>query len=209
MNFEDISKKLKQFSKDTVTEVQKLNEVRQLNSRISDEKKQLNQVYMEMGKKLYQMYKEAPLDGFEEEMRTIEEKYSMIDLLQDQIRQVKGVVLCPCCNTEVAATERFCSNCGNKMPEVITAQEEAEVLEGEVVAEEAVEEESEAADETVEETVETVENEAAEETVETVEEAAEAAEDEAAEENAETAEDEAVEETAEPEEKESTDSVSE
>lgn len=209
MNFEDISKKLKQFSKDTVTEVQKLNEVRQLNSRISDEKKQLNQIYMEMGKKLYQMYKEAPLDGFEEEMRTIEEKYSMIDLLQDQIRQVKGVVLCPCCNTEVAATERFCSNCGNKMPEVITAQEEAEVLEGEVVAEEAVEEESEAADETVEETVETVENEAAEETVETVEEAAEAAEDEAAEENAETAEDEAVEETAEPEEKESTDSVSE
>ena len=209
MNFEDISKKLKQFSKDTVTEVQKLNEVRQLNSRISDEKKQLNQIYMEMGKKLYQMYKEAPLDGFEDEMRTIEEKYSMIDLLQDQIRQVKGVVLCPCCNTEVAATERFCSNCGNKMPEVITAQEEAEVLEGEVVAEEAVEEESEAADETVEETVETVENEAAEETVETVEEAAEAAEDEAAEENAETAEDEAVEETAEPEEKESTDSVSE
>ena len=209
MNFEDISKKLKQFSKDTVTEVQKLNEVRQLNSRISDEKKQLNQVYMEMGKKLYQMYKEAPLDGFDEEMRSIEEKYSMIDLLQDQIRQVKGVVLCPCCNTEVAATERFCSNCGNKMPEVITAQEEAEVLEGEVVAEEAVEEESEAADETVEETVETVENEAAEETVETVEEAAEAAEDEAAEENAETAEDEAVEETAEPEEKESTDSVSE
>ena len=96
MNFEDISKKVKQFSKDTVTEVQKLNEVRQLNSRISDEKKQLNQVYMEMGKKLYQMYKEAPLDGFEEEMRTIEEKYSMIDLLQDQIRQVKGVVLCPC-----------------------------------------------------------------------------------------------------------------
>ena len=212
MNFEDISKKLKQFSKDTVTEVQKLNEVRQLNSRISDEKKQLNQVYMEMGKKLYQMYKEAPLDGFEEEMRTIEEKYSMIDLLQDQIRQVKGVVLCPCCNTEVAATERFCSNCGNKMPEVITAQDEAEVLEGEVVTEEAGEEESEAADETVEETeasAETIEDEAAEEAVETVEEAAEAAEDEAAEENAETAEDEAVEETAEPEEKESTDSVSE
>ena len=39
MNFEEISKKVKKFSKDTMTEVQKMNEVRQLNSRISDEKK--------------------------------------------------------------------------------------------------------------------------------------------------------------------------
>lgn len=134
MNFETISKKLKQFSKETVTEVQKLNEVRQLNAGISEEKKQLELIYAAMGKKLWQQYKEAPLEGFEDEMRTIEEKYSKIDLLQDQIRRVKGVVLCPCCNTEMAATERFCSNCGNKMPEVISIpKEEAEVLEGEVV----------------------------------------------------------------------------
>lgn len=134
MNFETISKKLKQFSKETVTEVQKLNEVRQLNAGISEEKKQLELIYAAMGKKLWQQYKEAPLEGFEDEMRTIEEKYSKIDLLQDQIRRVKGVVLCPCCNTEMAATERFCSNCGNKMPEVISIpKEEAEILEGEVI----------------------------------------------------------------------------
>ena len=134
MDFEIISKKLKQFSKDTVTEVQKLNEVRQLNAGINDEKKQLELIYAAMGKKLWQQYKEAPLEGFEDEMRTIEEKYSKIDLLQDQIRRVKGVVLCPCCNTEMAATERFCSNCGNKMPEVISIpKEEAEILEGEVI----------------------------------------------------------------------------
>lgn len=144
MNFETISKKLKQFSKETVTEVQKLNEVRQLNAGISEEKKQLELIYAAMGKKLWQQYKEAPLEGFEDEMRTIEEKYSKIDLLQDQIRRVKGVVLCPCCNTEMAATERFCSNCGNKMPEVISIpKEEAEVLEGEVVEAEDV---TEAAD---------------------------------------------------------------
>lgn len=138
MDFEIISKKLKQFSKDTVTEVQKLNEVRQLNAGINDEKKQLELIYAAMGKKLWQQYKEAPLEGFEDEMRTIEEKYSKIDLLQDQIRRVKGVVLCPCCNTEMAATERFCSNCGSKMPEVISiSEEEAQVLEGEVVEAEA------------------------------------------------------------------------
>lgn len=199
MNFEDITKKLKKFGKDTVVEVQKLNEVRQLGSRINEEKKKLNSIYAEMGKKLYNQYKEAPIDGFEDEIRTIEEKFSMIDLLQDQIRAVKGVVLCPCCNTEVAATERFCSNCGSKMPEVIRIEENEaveEVLEGEVVTEEAadetVEEAVEAAAEKAVENVEEADQEASETVEEVAEEAAEA-EEEAVEEVTETVEDTAEE----------------
>ena len=39
MNFEEISKKVKKFSQDTMTEVQKMNEVRQLNGKVSEEKK--------------------------------------------------------------------------------------------------------------------------------------------------------------------------
>ena len=123
MNFDEISKKIKKISKDTVTEVQKMNEVRQLNSRISEEKKKISRIYTEMGKKLYDLYKDAPLEGFEEDIMAIEEGFRLMDLLQDQIRNVKGVVLCPCCNMEVAATERFCSNCGSKMPEVITVED--------------------------------------------------------------------------------------
>lgn len=191
MNFEDISKKLKKFSKDTVAEVQKLNEVRQLNSRINEEKKKLNSIYAEMGKKLYNQYKEVPLDGFGDEIRTIEEKFSMIDLLQDQIRAVKGVVLCPCCNTEVSATERFCSNCGSKIPEVIRIEENEtveEVLEGEVVTEEAAEEAAEKAVENVEEA-----DQEASETVEEVAEEAAKAVEEAVEEVTETVEDTAEE----------------
>ena len=147
MKFDEISKKVMKFGKDTMTEVQKMNEVRQLNGRVNDEKKKLEKIYMEMGKKLYDLYKEAPLEGFEEEIHAIEERFSMIDLFQDQIRTVKGVALCPCCNMEVSAGERFCSNCGSRMPEVITIEEkdEAEVLEGEVVeAESETAEEAEA-----------------------------------------------------------------
>lgn len=184
MNFEDISKKFMKFSKDTVTEVQKMNEVRQLNAKVNEEKKNLNRIYLEMGKKLYDMYKEAPLEGFEDEIRTIGEKFTMIDLLQDQIRAVKGVALCPCCNTEVGLDERFCSNCGNRMPQVFTIEEDEEVetIEGTVeeVAEEAAEEVVEKAAETVEATEEAVEEAAeTEEAAEVVEEAAETAEESA------------------------------
>ena len=132
MNFEEISKKVKKFSKDTMVEVQKMNEVRQLNSKVNEEKRYLNKLYLEMGKKLYDKYKDADTapEGFEAEFRKITERYSVMDLLQDEIRQVKGVVLCPCCNMEVAATERFCSNCGNRMPEPIKIEgkEDGEVL---------------------------------------------------------------------------------
>lgn len=126
MNFEEISRKLKKFSKDTMTEVQKMNEVRQLNARINDEKKKITRTYTEMGKKVYELYKDTPLGGFEADMEAIEECVRMMDLLQDQIREIKGVLLCPCCNMEVSRTERFCSNCGNKMPETIEIVNQAD-----------------------------------------------------------------------------------
>ena len=139
MNFEELSRKVKKLSKDTMTEVQKMNEVRQLNGKVSEEKKYLNKLYQELGKKLYDKYRDAetPLEGFEADFRKITERYSVMDLLQDEIRTVKGVVLCPCCNMEVSAEERFCSNCGNRMPEQVKIEdkidEDAIVIDSTVV----------------------------------------------------------------------------
>lgn len=142
MNFEEISKKVKKIGKDTVEEVQRMNEIRQLNGKVNDAKKQINNLYIEMGKKLYEQYKEAPFAGFETEIQTINEKNDLIEQLKEQIRVVKGVVLCPCCNMEVAENERFCSNCGNKMPEVVDPEEtdeDAVVVDSVDVTEEAAE----------------------------------------------------------------------
>ena len=175
MDFEELGKKLKKFSQDTVTEVQKMNEVRQLNGKISDEKKLLNRLYMEMGQKLNDTYKdvELPLEEFDSDFRKIRERYVAIDLLQEKIRNVKGVVLCPCCNMEVAAGDRYCTNCGNKMPETVkleeTTDEDAVEVESTVVEPEAESEEgeSEKAEDAVEQTESAAEEavcEAAEET---------------------------------------------
>ena len=175
MDFEELGKKLKKFSQDTVTEVQKMNEVRQLNGKISDEKKLLNRLYLEMGQKLYDTYKdvELPLEEFDSDFRKIRERYVAIDLLQEKIRNVKGVVLCPCCNMEVAAGDRYCTNCGKKMPETgkleETTDEDAVEVESTVVEPEAESEEgeSEKAEDAVEQTESAAEEavcEAAEET---------------------------------------------
>lgn len=151
-----------------------MNEVRQLNGKISDEKKLLNRLYLEMGQKLYDTYKdvELPLEEFDSDFRKIRERYVAIDLLQEKIRNVKGVVLCPCCNMEVAAGDRYCTNCGNKMPETVkleeTTDEDAVEVESTVVEPEAESEEGE--------------SEKAEDAVEQAESAAEEAVCEAAEE---------------------------
>ena len=175
MDFEELGKKLKKFSQDTVTEVQKMNEVRQLNGKISDEKKLLNRLYLEMGQKLYDTYKdvELPLEEFDSDFRKIRERYVAIDLLQEKIRNVKGVVLCPCCNMEVAAGDRYCTNCGNKMPETVKLEEttdedavevESTVVEPEAESEEGVSEKAEDAVEQTESAAEEAVCEAAEET---------------------------------------------
>ena len=200
MDFEELGKKLKKFSQDTMTEVQKMNEVRQLNGKISDEKKLLNRLYLEMGQKLYDTYKdvELPLEEFDSDFRKIRERYVAIDLLQEKIRNVKGVVLCPCCNMEVAAGDRYCTNCGNKMPETVkleeTTDEDAVEVESTVVEPEAAEAETESADK-AEETCEAAKQTIAEDET-TSEEETEAAEPESAE-AAEAAAEEAVCEAAE------------
>lgn len=151
-----------------------MNEVRQLNGKISDEKKLLNRLYLEMGQKLYDTYKdvELPLEEFDSDFRKIRERYVAIDLLQEKIRNVKGVVLCPCCNMEVAAGDRYCTNCGNKMPETVkleeTSDEDAVEVESTVVEPEAESEEGES--EKAEDAVEQTESAAEEAVCETAEE---------------------------------------
>lgn len=129
MNFEEISNKVKALSRNTVEEVQKMNEIRQLNGKVNEVKKQIAALYSEIGKKLYDIYKDSPLEGFETEIQSISEKHEQILDIQNRIRGVKGVTLCPCCSMEVSVTERFCSNCGTKMPEIIEIVDNEEAAE--------------------------------------------------------------------------------
>lgn len=183
MNFEDLGRKVKKFSRSTMEEVQKMNEVRQLNGKVNEAQKQIRNLYSEMGKKLYEHYKEEALVGFEAEIHAISDKFVRIEELKEQIRQVKGVVLCPCCHMEVSAAERFCSNCGNKMPEVFEIVDDDEQVEAvDVESEDVTETVQEATAETVEEVTETAAETAQETTAtaaaaETVEEVTEVVEE--------------------------------
>ncbi|MCD7765548.1 MAG: zinc ribbon domain-containing protein [Lachnospiraceae bacterium] len=124
MNIDDITAKMRKISMETVAEVQKLNDVRNLNAQINAQKKMVQAMYGEIGKKLYDQYKEAPLDGFESDFQALNGAFEHIEQLREEIRAAKGVTLCPNCKMEVGVDERFCSNCGSKMPEVFRIVDE-------------------------------------------------------------------------------------
>ncbi len=197
MNFEELGRKVKKFSRSTMEEVQKMNEVRQLNGKINEAHKQIRNLYSEMGKKLYDHYKEEALAGFEAEIHAISDKFVRIEELKEQIRQVKGVVLCPCCHMEVSATERFCSNCGNKMPEVFEIVDDDEQVDAVVVESEDVTEPKEVQKSAEEEKPEAVQDPAEEEKLETVQDPTEEAEPEAVQKPAEEEKPDAVQESVE------------
>lgn len=150
MDFNELTQKftskVKQLGKDTAEEVQKLNKIRQLNGKANDAKKQIENIYSEIGKKFYELHKDSVPEGFEELVQTISDKLVEIEQLKEQVREVKGVVLCPSCNTEVSTDERFCPNCGGKMPEPVEeadAEDESAVV---VDAEDVTEKVEEAAE---------------------------------------------------------------
>ena len=124
MDLSAIGRKFRKIGKDTVAEVQKMNDIRQINSKISEQKKQISAIYSQIGQKLYKLYKEAPLEGFDAEFQKIEERLATIEVYNDQIREIKGVRICPNCHTEVSLSERYCSACGQKLPEILHIQKD-------------------------------------------------------------------------------------
>ncbi len=122
MDLGTIGRKFRKIGRDTVVEVQKMNDIRQINSKINEQKKQIAALYSQIGEKLYKIYKEAPLEGFDMEFQRIDERFETIEVYRDQIREIKGVRLCPNCHTEVSLSERYCSACGQKLPEILHIQ---------------------------------------------------------------------------------------
>ncbi len=162
MDFNDLTQKftekVKKLGKDTADEVQKLNKIRQLNGKVNDAKKQIENVYSEIGKKFYELHKDYIPEGFEELIKTINEKAAEIEELKGQLRDVKGVVLCTSCNMEVSGDERFCPNCGSKMPEPVEVADEGDEASVVVDAEEVKEAAADVAEEVKEQAVDAVEN---------------------------------------------------
>ena len=97
------------------TGARNMTEVARRNTMISDAVKNMNSVFQEIGKKYYELHRADPEPVFYSLIQQIDLENGKINRLNEEIKQIKGVIKCPVCGGENGVGAQFCSRCGNSL----------------------------------------------------------------------------------------------
>ncbi|MCL1791978.1 MAG: zinc ribbon domain-containing protein [Peptococcaceae bacterium] len=123
--FDDLGKKITQTGQGVAQKTRNVADTVKLNSMISDEKKNVDRAYFQIGKAYFEAYgNNNPDQLFDQMIDGINDSNAKIATYTEQIKQIKGVVPCPKCGTEVPYNAPFCSSCGGTM-NVASASEQS------------------------------------------------------------------------------------
>lgn len=114
--FDDLGKKLTQAGQDVAQQTKIFAETTRLNSCISDEEKQIESLYRQIGKQYFEENKDNASASYRDLILNIRDAQDRIAQYGEQVRQVRGVKLCPSCGAEVAIQSAFCNVCGVNIP---------------------------------------------------------------------------------------------
>lgn len=133
--WDNITQKAAAVTEKAVQQAKNLAEQARLRNQISEAQSTITDCYTQIGKQ----YAAAHPENFEEcyapMMAAIAGAQRQIASLQEQLRELKAVSLCPKCGAEVSKDAAFCSACGAEMPK--PAPVEAEVVTDDAPAQEA------------------------------------------------------------------------
>jgi hypothetical protein len=116
---------LKKTVSDTTQGAKNLAEAAKLSSRANELEKKNAGIFEEIGKAYYEKTKAAPEADFADLFTQIEENVKDAEDLKAQVREIKGIVLCPNCGAESKAGEKFCVQCGARVREDEVKEAEA------------------------------------------------------------------------------------
>ncbi len=86
-----------------------------LTTEIEAEKNAIRDACMRMGKAYFDAHKDDPEDTLEPDVRCVLDATDAIKAKQAEIRELKGLVLCPECRREISKDVTFCNFCGYRM----------------------------------------------------------------------------------------------
>lgn len=98
-----------------------ISEQTKLSGEISKNKARREECIRKLGEVCYQAYKAGEEPAAEELFHEIELVDGILDKLTESLNQLKGIVICEKCGTEVMRGSAFCPSCGTqlKQPTVI------------------------------------------------------------------------------------------
>ena len=131
--FDDLSKKLSQVGQSAVRKTKEVADIAKYTASIAEEERNITKLYAQIGQAYVQLHTEDAPEDMKELIQQIWNAQEKIQEYRAQLRQLKGVELCPNCEAEVDKDAQFCGKCGTKMPEppapVVVEPEEAPVEE--------------------------------------------------------------------------------
>ena len=133
--WDNITQKAAAVTDKAVHQAKNFTEQVKLRNQISEAQSTITDCYTQIGKQYAAAHPEDFDEAYAPMMAAIAGANRQIASLQEQLRDLKKVALCPKCGAEVDREAAFCSACGAEMPK--PAPVEAEVVTDDAPAEKA------------------------------------------------------------------------
>jgi predicted amidophosphoribosyltransferase len=119
--FEKIKDTVTTTGQNVVKGTKNMTDTVRLNSQISNEQKLLTTLYAEIGEIYYQHFGKTADGPFQERCANVSSALERIAGCQFELQQIKGMMSCPKCGTEIVVNVSFCSGCGSPVERVPSA----------------------------------------------------------------------------------------
>ncbi len=126
--FDGISRTISQTKQSAVRKTKDMADVAKISSAITDEERNINRCYTQIGQVYAKMHVFDYEESFAHMMVAIQQSESKISSYRQQIREIKGIVICEKCGAEVSGNVSFCSFCGTPVRKHEVAIDNADMI---------------------------------------------------------------------------------
>lgn len=124
--FDRLGDTIVSVSKDATQKAKDISDLARIRMEIRSKQDYLNKLFLEIGKIYYDAHKDDEEKEFKEQMLLVKDAQEVIEELNQQLGQIKGMVRCAACGQDMPMEADYCSKCGRKLvkPEKETAEAE-------------------------------------------------------------------------------------
>jgi hypothetical protein len=115
--FNKLSDTISSTSKDVAQKAKVLTEITKLNSEIRDADKKIDEAMLAIGSAYYSKFNTEENCDYKEFIEIITKNKTLIQTLQKQISNIKGLRICSSCGASIEKGSMFCASCGVKCEE--------------------------------------------------------------------------------------------
>lgn len=121
--FDNFGKKVGKVANDAAVKSRELADIARFSVSIADERAAIRGHYLNLGESYYKNYRQADIPDLQTVCSQIDTANERIKGLEQKIRSIKGIQVCPVCMAESDRKARFCAACSAPLAHEETSSE--------------------------------------------------------------------------------------